>query len=245
MFGLNSRQSNDAVSEAQAVIKSQHELVEMHLENAKKKAEYTEKSIARIEGETKADAKSPRKIVKLKKRLEKEIRKRDKWQYYFDTETFPPVVFGSKKLFRERCKGNISKEEWHEARNNRYVSRGDKTKGGNLNTRIHVVENTIYLEIAAEPVNKGKAVRYNRVSVPIYLAHKPSKKTVNSTGSTTVRWYWTTLRPAVHTRSKFSAETEGITFTSLSKKLLRRLIRRQGVVGVDTNPDGLGRCRGR
>nr|WP_242652439.1 hypothetical protein [Desulfofarcimen acetoxidans] len=101
----------------------------MHYENAKAKVEFTEKRIAK--------AKSPAKIAKLQKRLEKEQRKLAFWQKHLDNNTFPPVVFGGKKLFQERCKGNITREEWQEVRSNRYLSRGDKTKGGNLNTRIY------------------------------------------------------------------------------------------------------------
>jgi len=153
-FELNSRQANDAVNDAQAVITSQRELVRIHLENSRARVEFTKKRIA--------EAKSPRKIAKLQKRLDKEQRKHAKWQHYFDTKTFPPVVFGGKKLFQERCKGNISKEEWQEARSKRYLSRGDKTKGGNLNTRIYTVGDAIYLDIAADPVKTEKSVRYKQ-----------------------------------------------------------------------------------
>ena len=127
-FSLNSRQANDAVYDAQSTIKSQHKLVKYHYENAKAKVRFTEKRIAK--------ARSPARIANLRKRLDKEQRKLAKWQHYLATNTFPPVVFGGKKLFQKRCKGNITREAWREARTNRYLSRGDKTKGGNLNTRL-------------------------------------------------------------------------------------------------------------
>jgi DNA-binding transcriptional MerR regulator len=128
-FRLNSRQANDAVYDVQTTTKSQYELVQMHYENAKAKVEFREKRITK--------AKSPAKIAELQKQLEKEQRKLAFCQKHLDNNTFPPVVFGGKKLFQERCKGNITKEEWQEVRSNRYLSRGDKTKGGNLNTRIY------------------------------------------------------------------------------------------------------------
>lgn len=84
--------------------------------------------------------------------------------------------FGTKELFLRRCKRLISKEEWQEARNNRYLSRGDSTKGGNLNTRLYLKENQLYLDIATEASKTEKSVRYNRISVPVYLAQKLSKK---------------------------------------------------------------------
>jgi hypothetical protein len=103
-FKFNSRQANDAVYDAQATIKSQHELVRMHYENAQAKVQFTKKRIAKT--------KSPAKIAKLQKRLEKEQRKWDFWQKHLDNHTFPSVVFGGKRLFQERCKGNITREEW-------------------------------------------------------------------------------------------------------------------------------------
>jgi hypothetical protein len=91
-------------------------LAKLHYENAKARLEFTEKRIAK--------AKSPQKIASLQKRLEKEQRKLAQWQKCLDSNIFPPVVFGGKKLFLERCKGNITREEWQEARSNRYLSRG-------------------------------------------------------------------------------------------------------------------------
>lgn len=57
-------------------------------------------------------------------------------QKHLDEGSIPTVIFGGKRQFIERCKGNITREEWREVRSNRYLSRGDKTKGGNLNTRF-------------------------------------------------------------------------------------------------------------
>lgn len=35
----------------------------------------------------------------------------------------------------------------------------------------------IYLDLAAEPAATGKVIRYSRITLPVYLAHKPSRKT--------------------------------------------------------------------
>nr|WP_003543354.1 hypothetical protein [Desulfotomaculum nigrificans] len=156
-FNLNSRQANDAVYDAQSTIKSQYELVKLHYANALAKVEFTQKRITK--------AKSSKKKANLQKRLEKEQRKLADWQKHLEAKTFPTIVFGGKRLFLERCKGNITREEWQEARSNRYLSRGDKTKGGNLNTRLYEVDGQIYLDIAAEQVPTEKSVRYNRITV--------------------------------------------------------------------------------
>lgn len=231
-FNLNSRQANDVVYDAQATIKSQHELVKLHYENIKARVEFTEKRITK--------AKSPIMIAKLQKRLDKEERKRDFWQKHLDNKTFPPVVFGGKKLFQERCKGNITKEDWQEARSNRYLSRGDKTKGGNLNTRIYIIDDMLYLDIAADPVQTKKSVRYNRITVPIYLAHKPSKKTGLVNGIN----YRQMVLDYLKTGCAYQVEIlrrdgKYYVHVSIEEETLVTYTP-HGVVGVDTNPDGLG-----
>nr|WP_238473291.1 hypothetical protein [Desulforamulus profundi] len=110
-------------------------MVKLHCANARAKVEFTQKRIAK--------AKSSKKKANLQKRLKKEQRKLSYWQNHLAAKTFPAVVFGGKRLFQERCKGNITREEWQEARSNRYLSRGDKTKGGNLNTRLYEMNGQI------------------------------------------------------------------------------------------------------
>ena len=231
-YNLNSRQANDAVYDAQSTIKSQHELVKLHYENAKAKVEFTKKRIAK--------AKSPTRITNLQRRLDKEQRKLTLWQKHKDNNTFPPVVFGGKKLFLERCKGNITRKEWREARSNRYLSRGDKTKGGNLNTRLYQIDNQIYLDIATDPVQTKKSVRYNRLTVPIYLAHKPSKKTGRINGIN----YQQKVLDYLKTGNAYQVEI----LRRNSKYYVHVAIEEEtpvpynpkGIIGVDTNPDGLG-----
>lgn len=231
-FSLNSRQANDAVYDAQVTIKSQYELVKLHYENAKAKVEFTAKRIAKT--------KSPAKIAKLQKRLDKEQRKLTKWQHHVETNTFPPVVFGGKKLFLERCKGNITREGWQEARNNRYLSRGDKTKGGNLNTRLYQVEGQIYLDIAAEPIETGQSVRYNRITVPVYLAYKPSKKTGKINGMN----YRQMILDYLKTGDAYQVEIlrmDGKYYVHVTIEEKTPIpYNAKGAIGVDTNPDGLG-----
>jgi IS605 OrfB family transposase len=235
-FNLNSRQSNDAVHDARATIKSQIELVKLNHAGAAKKVEFTQKRLAK--------ARSPGKKAKLKRRLDKEERKLTFWQKHLDAGTFPPVVFGGKKLFHERCKGNITREEWRQARSNRYLSRGDKTKGGNLNTRLHTKDGNIYLDIVAEPVETEKSVRYKRITVPVYLAHKPSKKTGEING----RNYRQMVLDHLKTGSAYQIELlrengRYYVHVTIEEEIPIPVIAHNGAIGVDTNPDGLGLAR--
>nr|WP_234702001.1 transposase [Desulfotomaculum nigrificans] len=228
-FNLNSRQANDAVYDAQSTIKSQYELVKLHYANALAKVEFTQKRITK--------AKSSKKKANLQKRLEKEQRKLADWQKHLEAKTFPTIVFGGKRLFLERCKGNITREEWQEARSNRYLSRGDKTKGGNLNTRLYEVDGQIYLDIAAEPTGTG---RYKRITVPVYLAHKPSKKTRKING----RNYRQMVLDYLKTGSSYQVEIirkDGRYYIHVTiEEDMPDPYHAHGAVGVDTNPDGLG-----
>lgn len=232
-YSLNSRQANDVVHDAQATITSQKELVKLNHTNIANKVEYTRKRLER--------AKSSGKKAKLQRRLDKEERKLAFWQKHLDNGTFPPVVFGGKKLFHERCKGNITREEWQEVRSNRYLSRGGKTKGGNLNTRLYTKDGNIYLDIAADPVETEKSVRYNRITVPVYLAHKPSKKT----GLINGRSYRQMVLDYLKTGNAYQAEIirengRYYIHVTIEEEIPIPFNVYNGAIGVDTNPDGLG-----
>ncbi|NLI13528.1 IS200/IS605 family element transposase accessory protein TnpB [Pelotomaculum propionicicum] len=235
-FSLNSRQANDAVHDAQATIKSQKELVKLNHAGAANKVEFTQKRLEK--------ARSSGKKAKLQRRLDKEERKLAFWQKHLDAGTFPPVVFGGKKLFHKRCKGNITHEAWQEARSSRYLSRGDKTKGGNLNIRLCIKDGNIYLDIAAEPVETEKSVRYSRITLPVYLAHKPSKKT----GLINGRNYRQMVLDYLKTGSAYQVEIirengRYYIHVTIEEEIPVPYIPHSGVIGVDTNPEGLGIAR--
>lgn len=46
------------------------------------------------------------------------------------------LIWGGRRNFERRAKGEISNEEWRRIRSNQFWSRGDKSKNGNLNLRI-------------------------------------------------------------------------------------------------------------
>jgi len=232
-FILNSRQASGAVRDAAETVSSQRKLVKLNHANARKKVEFTQKRLDK--------AKSPIKRARLQRRLEKEQRKATRWQQHIDAGTIPTVVFGTKELFVQRCRGNISREEWRDARSNRYVSGGDKEKGGNLNTRIVVISGQTHLEIAADAVQKGRTVRYNRVTVPIYIAHKPSKKTGQINGLN----YRKMVLDYLKTGGAYQVEIlrrngRYHVHVTIDEEMPEPYNAHCGALGVDTNPDGLG-----
>ncbi|GAB6157470.1 hypothetical protein JCM39194_06700 [Desulfotomaculum varum] len=68
-----------------------------------------------------------------------------------------------------------------------------------MNTRLYEVDGQIYLDIAAEPTGTG---RYKRITVPVYLAHKPSQKTRKING----RNYWQMVLDYLKTGSSYQVE---------------------------------------
>jgi len=168
-YNLNIRQAKDAVESARQTITSQHELVKLNYGNCAKKVEAL---VIKLRN----PKLSEKKVKALNLRLAKRQRKLDYWTAFLESHTFPPVTFGTKALFLKRCKGLITKQEWQDRRNNRLYSRGDKTKKGNPNLRVVFDKDGVsYLEISTlEKTASNQAVK---VSVPIYLPQKLSKKT--------------------------------------------------------------------
>jgi len=77
----------------------------------------------------------------IKKILQDEIGLNSRYiqSAYDSIKSLPPhVTFGGLKNQRLREKGKISKEEYHRRRNSIVISRGEKSKNGNLNMRLNL-----------------------------------------------------------------------------------------------------------
>nr|MDO8080802.1 hypothetical protein [Candidatus Freyarchaeota archaeon] len=83
-------------------------------------------------------------------------------------ESLPPhVTFGGLKLQRLREQGKISAEEYKKRRNSLIISRGDKTKKGNLNTRITKEGNKFTLRINTPTVGQpSERYIYPEIFIP-------------------------------------------------------------------------------
>lgn len=230
-YGLNSRQGKDAVENARQTIVSQRELVKMEYDNYTKKVETIKRQLQKQNiSEKKRNA--------LLKKLDKRMRKQEYFKTFIDTSTIPPVTFGTKALFIKRCKGLITKEEWQSARSNRIYSRGDKTKVGNPNLRIVIINNMSYIEIST--LEKTETNRAIKIKVPIYLPQKLSKKTGMINGIN----YRGLFLDHLKTEEAYQVEIirrDGkyychITFKLPAKELIHT--GHNGIIGIDTNPDG-------
>lgn len=137
-FHLNKRYAEDAVMQAKAVLSSQKELLPIRIEGVQAKIQKTERKLEGYEsGKKKPKRVSLEVCLKgLNARLNK-LKEKEFMLLKYQTEGgIPPVIFGRKKHFYERLNGKITNKEWKELRSNTLYSRGDKSKKGNLNTRI-------------------------------------------------------------------------------------------------------------
>jgi len=187
VFQLNKRFAEDATLQAKTVIESQKELLPLHLEEIQGKIKKTQQKI----NDYKSGKKTPQKadlktcLNGLNSRLEKLQQKQEELQEHIDNDTIPPAIFGGKKNFRARTKGNITNQEWKGLRTNQLYSRGDKAKKGNLNARLVEQDDRFYLEIAdslnMKPNGRNPRIKaetefpdkyFNEIMDVIYPNHK-------------------------------------------------------------------------
>lgn len=232
-YNLNIRQAKDAVESARQTIQSQKELIKTNYEDYDKKVKAIEKVL-----NDKTKKLSDKKKNALLSKLDKRQRKLEYWKTFSDTNTIPPVIFGTKEMFLRRCKGLISNEEWKNCRNNRIYSRGDKTKNGNPNLRVVINNDMSFLEIST--LEKTKSNRAIKMQVPIYLPQKLSKKTgkVNGINYRELFLYHLATGEAyqiemIKENNKYYCH---ITFELPKAEII--YTEHNGIIGIDTNPDG-------
>lgn len=141
MFLINSRYAKDAVMQARSIISSQKELVIKHKEEKERDILRLRKKLDSISNEDKREA-----ISSKIERLSCEVAN---LEGHIEKKTIPKVIFGGRENFEKRQHGQISNADWKNRRSNKLYSRGDKSKeGGNLNTRIEIVEGGFSLSVA-------------------------------------------------------------------------------------------------
>ena len=232
-YNLNIRQSKDAVESARQTILSQKEIVKMNYDDVNKKVKAIE-TILKDKDKNLSD----KKINALKSKLAKRQRKLEYWNNFIITNTIPSVIFGKKETFLKRCKGLITNQEWKDSRNNRFYSRGDKSKGGNPNLRVVFKDNISYLEVST--LEKTTTNRAIKVLIPIYLPQKLSKKTGKVNGI----HYRDMFLEYLKTGEAYQVELikrNGRYYAHITFELPKTEViytGHSGMIGIDTNPNG-------
>ena len=117
-----------AIAQAQAIIKSQKELLPLYVEMYEEKIVRVKRRMARV-----AD---PLKKAGFRARIEKLEKHRGEVEKHIAAGTAPRAVFGSRKRFEELAKGKGSREGWRFRRSSQFFSVGQANQKGNANTRI-------------------------------------------------------------------------------------------------------------
>ena len=157
---LDARYRNDAINEAKAIITSQRQLLPRRLSEVEAKISRTERKLARTQDSLRRQG--------IVARLAKLECKRRELITHLEANTIPTVIFGGRHNFELRRRGRISREEWQELRANRFYSRGEKNKQGNLHTRLRYDESRerFYLRVGFPQQNGRCRYEWFPLQVP-------------------------------------------------------------------------------
>ena len=238
MFFINCRYAKDAVMQARSIISSQRELVKQHFTEKKRAIKGLKKHIKKEEKRENVSAKI--------ERLQEEV---VVLSQHIANSTIPKVIFGGRENFEKRRNGKLSNEEWKNLRNNALYSRGDKSKkGGNLNTRIEIVDEGFSLSVAIShkaqkknaprvtgklwiDVRKRECLREHLEDSGIYSIELIRGK---FEGEGVVSTHRTLATPADGLDNKYRVH---ITFDEFVPVTICNFS--HGAIGVDLNPDGI------
>jgi len=222
MFLINSRYAKDAVMQAQSIQSSQKELLKQHKEEKERSISGLRKKLENISIEEKRETISA-KIERLQKEL-------DVLEGHIENSTIPKVIFGGWENFEKRRDGKLSKEDWKNLRNNKLYSRGDKSKeGGNLNTRIEIVEGGFSLSVAiSHLVDFSKTAPRVTGKLWVDVRHKKRLKEHLEDGL---------IYSIFLIRGLDNKYRVHITLPELVPRMVCNFS--NGAIGVDVNPDGI------
>lgn len=138
LFLTNSRYMRDAFLEAEASISSQKELLPLYVEQYKTAIQKLEMKIEKIQNSRKPNNEDL--ILYKQDRIKKLTKKMNYYQYHIENGSVPKNVDGTKKRLILLNKHKITKHEWVDSRTNSLFSRGEASKAGNENIKMHYLQ---------------------------------------------------------------------------------------------------------
>jgi predicted transposase len=157
LFLNNSRYMRDAFLEAEASISSQKELLPLYVEQYKTAIQKIEKQIKKIQKSTKSNKRDL--ILYRRSRMKKLTKQMDYYHYHIQNGSVPKVVDGTRKRLILLSKHKITKQEWIDSRTNALFSRGESSKGGNENIKLHYLLNRSVEMKVLNPLSSNKNER--------------------------------------------------------------------------------------
>ena len=246
--GLPLRYAKDAVHDAQELITSRRQAMQDALTLWQRRAKKTAARLTAL----KKDHPDSRRIPGLERKLLRQHEQVAFYQQHVTDGTFPPVIFGTRKLFLERFRTlpdplaefrrqQIWKERWDEGRNGRLSAWGDRTKTGNPLLRISEGAEHWMLEISLDTLDpEKKGIRYQKLLLPLYVHSK--------TGQINGRDYEGLLRRVLVSGDPYQVEIlrrQGryqVRITVEEAPAALQTYPVNGWVGVDTNVTFLALC---
>ncbi|HUW63824.1 MAG TPA: transposase [Spirochaetia bacterium] len=254
LFGLNSRRVDDAILKAQALIDSQKELLPLEMEEtqsklarAKKKLAHAEKDLkkARQENDSESIARAKRVVHSRRMRVGRLAGKLAILMKHQAAGTIPNIGHppkvgrGGRALWKRVCTGQATNKEWRAARQNHLYARGDKSKDGNPTIRIAFQDGEFRLAVTISHLSEEKGVdklgrpvmtRAPQVEGKLWIPEKQRLRV------------WELLLSGAEYTVELIKGVEGryrahISFTVDAPSVTTN--ENQGILGVDTNPDGV------
>ncbi|MFX0092545.1 MAG: IS200/IS605 family accessory protein TnpB-related protein [Candidatus Hodarchaeota archaeon] len=167
----NARYVRSAIEEAKSVIQSQHELVKLYYREYAWNYKLALKDLKEYQQQLKKQkyplkVKQQRKHERLQRRVLRMTENQAYWGDHKKHKTFPKVIFGGKKRFKDLQEGKITKKEWQQARSNGLYCVGEKSRKGNANLRIHYNKllDQFSFSVLLDSEKKGQ-----RLTAPLYV----------------------------------------------------------------------------
>ena len=220
-FSLNSRYVKDGIMEAEGITQSQRELLPQSLCDKKRQLEKSQKKLSQVK-----DLKKRQGLGARIHRLKNEIASLEQ---HLEGCTIPKVIFGGRENFEKVSSGEMTSEEWKDLRSKTLYSRGDKSKGGNLNTRIVLTEEGFDLEVAISHLTQ-KGMHAPRVKGKLWVDSRREDQLLDLL--LLGRIY--SIRLVRGFLGKYRVH---ITFEQ--EVMERRCDFSSGAIGVDLNPQGI------
>gem|GEM_PF-385219 len=166
-FILNTVYSRSAISDAEAIIDSQRELLPFYIANYEGKIRKSKKKLEKCRSELKRKS--------IFSRIKKYEGKKDRLKQHLENGTMPKVIFGRRNNFELLINGGITREEWRDLRTNQVYSKGCAFMKGNQNLRVTYEEDEkqFYLWINYPSSEKGKRGKKQKYALFIPDPFKP------------------------------------------------------------------------
>lgn len=228
----NARYVRSAIVEARSLISSQHKLVKRYDSESSWNYKLARKELREYQHQLtkqpyRPTTKQQRKHERLQRRVLRMAENQAYWGEHKKHKTFPKIIFGGKKRFKELQAGNITKEAWQQARSNGLYCVGEKERKGNANLRMQYNKRLDHFSFSVLVDREGRGGK--RITAPLYVPavyRECFQLLARGLQAYTIQLKWAGKNK--HLRVLVSTEHPNLAVPN-----------GKGVAGIDINPTGL------